>query len=81
MSVMVVVVLAVVTYRHIREHGIEPHVRPPNSARVVKIGTCMLIAAALVWTGIYLRAQEHYGAGMIAALCGAGVAVYGIRNR
>jgi hypothetical protein len=79
-SAMVVVVLATVTYRHIRQHGIEPGVRA-DSARVVNVGASMPVAAALVWTAIYLRGQEHQGAGMIAPLCAAGVAVYGIRGR
>src|SRR5262245_47462124 len=77
---MVVVVLAMVTYRHIREHGIEPGVRA-DSARVGRVGASMQVAALLTGTAIYLRGQEHQGAGLITALCAAGVALYGIRGR
>jgi hypothetical protein len=79
-SAITIVALAVITYRHIREHGIEASAGA-DTARVLKIGVYSLIVAGLAWSAIYLRAAGHYGTGTVVALCAASVAVYGMKGK
>ena len=63
-SAITIVALAVITYRHIREHGLVAS-GGADAAKVLKIGVYSLIVAALAWSTIYLRAAGHYGTGTV----------------